>query len=131
MCSAHPYTTVKTMLDRLVEKRAVSKSKRGNVGLYEPLVSRRQARGTALRMLLDQAFDGAFGPMMHFLAEDEDLSAGERKELIEILSKKSGMSSAKLKLGMLLERKKFVLFIFFFLKKMRNVLLGNMLSYGT
>jgi BlaI family penicillinase repressor len=84
------YTTVKTMLDRLVEKRAVNKSKRGNVGLYEPLVSRRQARGAALRTLLDQAFDGAFGPMMHFLAENEDLSAGELKKLIEILSKKSG-----------------------------------------
>jgi BlaI family penicillinase repressor len=83
------YTTVKTMLDRLVEKKAVGKSKRGNIGLYEPLVSRRQARRTAMRIMLDQAFDGAFGPMMHFLVEDESLSAGERKELIKILSGKS------------------------------------------
>ena len=83
------YTTVKTMLDRLVEKRAVNKSKSGNVGLYEPVVSRRQARRTALKMLLDQAFDGAFGPMMHFLVEDEALSSGERKEIITILSKKA------------------------------------------
>jgi BlaI family penicillinase repressor len=83
------YTTVKTMLDRLVEKKAVDKSKRGNIGLYEPLVSRRQARRTAFKMLMDQAFDGAFGPMMHFLVEDESLSAGERKELIKILSGKS------------------------------------------
>jgi BlaI family penicillinase repressor len=83
------YTTVKTMLDRLVEKKAVGKSKRGNIGLYEPLVSRRQARRTAMRIMLDQAFDGAFGPMMHFLVEDESLSAGERKELIKILFGKS------------------------------------------
>ena len=83
------YTTVKTMLDRLVEKKVVGKSKRGNIGLYEPLVSRRQARRTAMRIMLDQAFDGAFGPMMYFLAEDESLSAGERKELIKILSGKS------------------------------------------
>ena len=82
------YTTVKTMLDRLVEKKAVGKSKRGNIGLYEPLVSRRQARRTAMRMMLDQAFDGAFGPMMHFLMEDEKLSVDERKELIKILSGK-------------------------------------------
>jgi len=82
------YTTVKTMLDRLVEKKAVGKSKRGNIGLYEPLVSRRQARRTAMRMMLDQAFDGAFGPMMHFLVEDEKLSASQRKELIKILSGK-------------------------------------------
>ena len=83
------YTTVKTMLDRLVEKKAVGKSKRGNIGLYETLVSLRQARRTAMRIMLDQAFDGAFGPMMHFLLEDESLSAGERKELIKILSGKS------------------------------------------
>ncbi len=80
------YTTVKTMLDRLVEKKAVGKSKRGNIGLYEPLVSRRQARRTAMRIMLDQAFDGAFGPMMHFLVEDEKLSAEQREELIKILS---------------------------------------------
>ena len=83
------YTTVKTMLDRLVEKKAVGKNKRGNIGLYEPLVSRRQARRTAMRIMLDQAFDGAFGPMMHFLVEDEKMSASQRKELIKILSGKS------------------------------------------
>jgi len=41
------------------------------------------------------------------------------------------MSSAKLKLDILLERKKFILFIFFFLKKTRNFLLNIMLSYDT
>ena len=83
------YTTVKTMLDRLVEKKAVGKSKSNNIGLYEPLISRRQARQTAMRTMLDQAFDGAFGPMMHFLVEDEKLTADQRKELINILSGKS------------------------------------------
>ena len=82
------YTTVKTMLDRLVEKKAVKKSKQGKIAYYEPLLSRRQARRTALQMVLNQAFEGAFGPMMHFLAEDEDLSATERKELSKILSRK-------------------------------------------
>jgi hypothetical protein len=40
-------------------------------------------------MVLNRAFDGAFGPMMYFLVEDEELSAGERKELIKILAGKS------------------------------------------
>jgi len=40
-------------------------------------------------------------------------------------------ASAKLKLGILLERKKTFLLIFFFLKKMRNFLFDNMLSYYT
>jgi hypothetical protein len=41
-----------------------------------------------MRIMLDQAFDGAFGPMMHFLVEDEKLSAEQREELIIILSGK-------------------------------------------
>jgi BlaI family penicillinase repressor len=85
------YTTVKTILDRLSEKKAIRKSKKGKIAYYEPLLSRRQARKTALSMLLNQAFDGAFGPMMHFLVEDEKLSAKERKELIQILSRKASM----------------------------------------
>jgi BlaI family penicillinase repressor len=84
------YTTVKTMLDRLAEKKAVRKSKRGNIAVYKPILSRRHARRTALRMVLNQAFDGAFGPMMHFLVEDENLSAKDRKELIRVLSRKRG-----------------------------------------
>lgn len=80
------YTTVKTMLDRLVEKSAVDKRKSGNVGLYEPIISRRQARRTAMKMMLNQAFDGAFGSMMHFMVEDENLSAEQRQKLIKILS---------------------------------------------
>ena len=89
------YTTVKTMLDRLVEKKAVKKSKQGKIAYYEPLLSRRQARRTALQMVLNQAFEGAFGPMMHFLAEDEDLSAAERKELSKILSRKSKLRESE------------------------------------
>jgi len=79
------YTTVKTMLDRLTEKKAVRKKKQGITGFYEPILTRQQARSTALRTVLDHAFDGAFGPMMHFLVEDQKLSPKQRRELIAIL----------------------------------------------
>ena len=62
------YTTIKTMLSRLVDKEAVREGKEGNTSFYEPIVSRSRARSNALRALVDQAFDGAFGPMLHFLA---------------------------------------------------------------
>ena len=81
------YTTIKTMLSRLAEKKAVHESKQGNVSIYEPILSRRQARKSALRIVLNQAFDGAFGPLMHFLLEDQKLSSRERRELITILEK--------------------------------------------
>ena len=81
------YTTIKTMLSRLAGKKAVHESKHGNVSVYEPILSRRQARRSALHIVLNQAFDGAFGPLMHFLLEDQKLSAKQRRELIKILQK--------------------------------------------
>ncbi|MHC4619764.1 MAG: BlaI/MecI/CopY family transcriptional regulator [Planctomycetota bacterium] len=79
------YTTIKTMLSRLVEKKAVRERKRGNASVYEPVVSRQNARRSALRALANQAFDGAFGPLMHFLLEEERLTSKQRRELIKIL----------------------------------------------
>lgn len=79
------YTTIKTLLTRLVEKRAVQETKQGNTSFYEPLVSQAKARKSALRSLVDVAFDGAIGPLMHFLVEDQNLSDKQRKELIELL----------------------------------------------
>jgi len=84
------YTTIKTMLTRLVEKKAVSERKQGNTSIYEPLLSRQKARRRALRMLADQAFDGAFGPLMHFLLEDQKLPAKQRQELLRTLSRDEG-----------------------------------------
>jgi BlaI family penicillinase repressor len=81
------YTTVKTMLDRLTDKRAIRKTKQGITGFYEPILTRQQARRTALRAVLDHAFDGAFGPLMHFLVEDGKLTSKQRQELIEILAR--------------------------------------------
>lgn len=89
------YTTVKTTLDRLVVKKAVRKKKQGNIGYYEPILTRKQARSTALKMVLNHAFDGAFGPMMHFLVEDEKLSPKQRKEIIQVLSSKDQQKGEK------------------------------------
>ena len=83
------YTTVKTMLSRLVEKEAVSESKQSNTSYYEPLVSQRKARLSAFRLLLNQSFDGAMGPLMHFMLQEQKLNDKQKKELIEILQNES------------------------------------------
>jgi BlaI family penicillinase repressor len=83
------YTTLKTMLSRLVEKEAVSEQKNANTSFYEPLISQRKARLSAFRQLLDQSFDGAMGPLMHFMLEEQKLNAKQKKELIEILQNES------------------------------------------
>jgi len=78
------YSTAKTMLTRLVAKGAVSERKIGNTAVYEPLVTSRRARLAALKSVAEEAFDGAFDTLVHFLVE-ERLSAGERKRLVKLL----------------------------------------------
>jgi len=81
------YTTVKTMLDRLVEKRALKTSMRGNRALYAPAFAREKARSTALRALVERAFGGTFRGLVEHMVDDEDLSARERADLATLLSK--------------------------------------------
>ena len=80
------YTTVKTMLERLVEKGALSSRRRANKNLYEPRITREEARRTAVRSLLDKAFDGAFGPLLQHIVADEKLSGRDRRELERMLA---------------------------------------------
>ena len=83
------YTTIRTLLARLVDKGVVKEYKKGNTSQYEPILTRDKARRSALKTLVNQAFDGAFGPMLHFLMEDEKLDKQQREELIAALQKQS------------------------------------------
>ena len=77
------YTTVKTVLTRLVQKGALSETRRGQAAFYAPRVSERLARRAALRGLVQRAF-GGYAPMLHFLFEEE-LSHADRRELERLL----------------------------------------------
>lgn len=79
------YTTVKTMLSRLVEKEALSTGQEGKATTYSPLVSQDAARRRAVDSLIDRAFDGAFGPMMNFLMQDKRLNSRQRAALQQVL----------------------------------------------
>ena len=79
------YTTIKTMLTRLADKKAVKEAKKGNVAIYEPILTRAGAQRNALKSLANQAFDGAFGPLMHFLVEDQKLTSRQKEEILEVL----------------------------------------------
>ena len=85
---AWAYTTVKTMLTRLVAKEAVSEHKRGNTSLYEPLIAQKHAHKNAFTNLFDKVLDGAVEPLMHYLIEERKLSQKERDELIRMLEAK-------------------------------------------
>jgi predicted transcriptional regulator len=79
------YSTVKTMLARLAEKGALRVSKRGVASVYEPAVSREEARRSALRGLLERAFDGTFGALVQHMVAQEKLSRRDREALAAML----------------------------------------------
>jgi BlaI family penicillinase repressor len=61
------YTTIMTVLDRLVRKGRISRRKVGRAFLYAPEATRDSLRQIAVRELLDGFFDGSEEQLMVFL----------------------------------------------------------------
>jgi BlaI family transcriptional regulator, penicillinase repressor len=80
--------TVKTLLNRLVQKKALGFERQGREYLYYPLVDRDACAQVESRNFLKRVFDGAVQPMMAAMIENEDLSADDVRELKRILNKK-------------------------------------------
>lgn len=81
------YTTTRSVLTRLVEKGVVKEYKRSSVSFYEPLLTKRKARMAALESVVGDAFEGAFGPLVHFVVEEEALSDEEKQRLLDVLER--------------------------------------------
>ena len=79
------YSTVKTMLDRMVDKTLVKARQVGTVWEYESAVPRSRAQRWAWRRLVDTAFGGAVAPTLAFATKDSRLDAEERKALRALL----------------------------------------------
>jgi predicted transcriptional regulator len=65
------YTTIMTVLERLVRKRKLSRRKVGRAFTYSAVESRDAMRRTAIRELLDGFFDGSGEELMAFLRTGE------------------------------------------------------------
>lgn len=75
------YSTVKTMLARLVEKGALSERKDGRRSVFAPAVDREEARRSALEGLVERVFGGALSPLLQHVVADRRLSARDRARL--------------------------------------------------
>lgn len=62
------YTTVETLMNRLVKKGAVSRRKQGAVYLYRPECAREEACQHALQRLLDHFFYGSRESLLAYLS---------------------------------------------------------------
>ena len=75
------YSTVKTTMDRMVGKGLLEITRIRNLQLFSAKVDRRQVAGWEFRRMLSRAFDGALGPMMQYLVENEELSQEDLEQL--------------------------------------------------
>jgi BlaI family penicillinase repressor len=83
----HP-NTIKTMLARLVRKKAVAAKKYKNLFLYEPLVSESECIQAESQSFLDRLFDGSVKPLLVHFARSKKLSRQDLEELRGILEGK-------------------------------------------
>lgn len=77
--------TVKTLLSRLVAKRAVDYEIDGRRFLYRPIVEREAMAGGEIRRLLDRLFDGRPAPLVAHLAEQGELTRDDIEEIEALL----------------------------------------------
>ena len=82
------YSTVRTLMDRMVTKGLLKADKQRNPTLYNSAVSRRQAQKGELCYALKHAFNGALTPMVQCLLETSDVSSSELAELEALIRAK-------------------------------------------
>ena len=77
--------TVKTLLSRLLAKKAVAYDVDGRRFLYRPLVERGALAAAESRRLLDRLFGGRAAPLVAHLAERGELTADDIAEIEALL----------------------------------------------
>ena len=82
------YSTVRTLMDRMVAKGLLTAEKVRNLTLYRSAVTRQQAQRGELLYALKHAFNGALTPMVQCLLDAEDLSADDIAQLEALIKAK-------------------------------------------
>ena len=78
------YSTVKTMLDRMVEKGVLSTERIGNIYEYSPRLRRQSAVGRVVDDVFDRVLEGSLSPFVSRLIENRRLSSKDIAELREM-----------------------------------------------
>ena len=82
------YSTVKTMMDRMVAKGLLKQEKIRNLTLYRSVITKKEAQTCEIMRTVKRAFNGALTPMMQFLLENKDLSNDELSGLEAMIKSK-------------------------------------------
>jgi BlaI family transcriptional regulator, penicillinase repressor len=82
------YSTVRTLMDRMVIKGLLSAEKVRHLTIYKAAITSEQAQKGELLYTLKNAFNGALTPMVQCLLESNDLNADELAELEKLIREK-------------------------------------------
>jgi BlaI family penicillinase repressor len=80
----HP-KTARTLIGRLVKKRALSFKEDGRAYIYRPCISEEDAITHYSQSFLERVFDGALAPMLAHYVQSRRLSPADLKLLREVL----------------------------------------------
>ncbi len=78
--------TVKTLLNRLLTKKAVAAEREGRRYLYSPLIDRATYVQSESRGLVDRLFDGKLAPLVSHFADTKQLSPEDIAELKRLIA---------------------------------------------
>ena len=78
--------TVKTLINRLLKKKALVSERSGGRALYRPVVSREEYVTGESQGLLDRLFGGQIAPLVAHYARHRDLSADEIERLKRLIA---------------------------------------------
>ncbi len=82
------YSTVRTLMDRMVAKGVLRAKKEGKLTIYHSAITRAQAQRGELFYALKHAFNGALTPMVQCLLESKELGADELAQLESLIRAK-------------------------------------------
>lgn len=82
------YSTVKTLMDRMVTKGLLKTERIRKLMLYSAVITRQEAQQKEVVKILKRAFAGALTPMMQFLLESDQVTHQELDELEKLIKAK-------------------------------------------
>jgi BlaI family penicillinase repressor len=84
----HP-KTAKTLLNRLIKKRALRFEKQGRAYIYHPLVTEVESVDAVSKSFLDRLFGGSLKPMLAHFIERKKITPQEVQELRRLLDRET------------------------------------------
>ena len=91
------YSTVKTLMDRMVTKGLLTTERIRNIILYSSAITKVQAQKGEIMRAVKRAFNGALTPMMQFMLDEHKLSQKQLAELESLIRKKRRKSGVRKK----------------------------------